>query len=104
MSVESELRKASTLEKRGQEAEAIKLYSSLLERFPNNKRAADAVMRVRTKSILSATKTGTLTPEHLKPLIGLCETGHLQEAEFAFGRLIKAFPKHAPLLSIGGVI
>lgn len=104
MSVESELRKASTLEKRGQEAEAIKLYSSLLERFPNNKRAADAVMRVRTKSILSATKTGTLTPEHLKPLIGLCETGHLQEAEFAFGRLIKAFPKHAPLLNIGGVI
>ena len=52
----------------------------------------------------TATETSTLTPEHLKPLIGLCETGHLREAEFAFGRLIKAFPKHAPLLNIGGVI
>ena len=72
MSVESKLRKASNLENEGLEAEAIKLYSFLLELFPNNKRAADAVMCVRTNSILSATKTGKLTLEHLKPLIGLC--------------------------------
>ena len=93
-----------SLEKRGQDADAATIYTSLLSRYPDNARVCDALLRVRTKKILGAKKLGAITPDHLKLLIALCEAGHLREARYAFESLVTAFPEHAPLLNIGGVI
>ena len=93
-----------SLEKRGQDNDAAKIYAAILSRYPENTRVADALLRVRTTRILAAIKLGAITPEHLKPLIALCEAGQFREAQYAFENLAKAFPEHAPLLNIGGVI
>ena len=40
-----------SLEKRGQDNDAAKIYAAILSRYPENTRVADALLRVRTTRI-----------------------------------------------------
>ena len=49
MSVNNKILKANTLFKKGQLGNALKIYNSILEQFPNNKRAREAVIKINQR-------------------------------------------------------
>ena len=104
MSIDAEFRKAAGLQKKGQVGQAAAIYEKILHRFPKNQRALEALRRLRTKRILSAISTKSLTAEHLQALIHLLEHRHLDDAAFAVDRLLKAFPNNPKLANIAGVV
>lgn len=104
MSIDAEFRKADGFQKKGQFGQAAAIYENILQRFPKNQRALEALRLLRTKRILSAIGAKKLTSEHLQALIHLFEQGHLNDAAFAADRLLKAFPKNPKLANIAGVV
>ena len=104
MSVESQLRKAANLQKKGQDREAATVYSRIVESYPGNQRAIDGLRQIRVKPVLVALSTRKLEPIHLRELIKLVDQGYLDDAADAAQRLSKIFPSHAGLANICGVV
>ena len=104
LSVDSQLRKAANLKKKGKDVEAEAAYAKIVEAYPSNQRAIEGLRHIRVKPVLAALSNNRLVPTHLRELIKLIDEGHLHDAAFAAQQLRNVFPDHAGLANICGVI
>ena len=104
LSVESQLRKAANLQKKGQDREAVAVFAGIVDTYPGNQRALDGLRQIRLKPVLAALSSKRLEPSHLQELINLVDHGHLDDAANAAKQLNEAFSSHAGLANICGVI
>jgi len=100
LSVDKALLKAKSLAKKGDIAEAQKLYQAVLQAFPQNKRTQQGLITLNRKQYLVKSKNPPL--ELLKELVTLYHQGKLKEAiEFA-KTLTELYPKASKIWNIMG--
>lgn len=101
LSVDQTLRKAKSLAKKGASGEAEALLRSLLERFPDNKRAIETL-----ESIAAPQVSKRRTPEQMKAdtqaLAALYKQGRHKDVAAQGPRLVAQYPRNAVLHNILG--
>ena len=101
LSVDQTLRKAKSLAKKGASGEAEALLRSLLERFPDNKRAIETL-----QSIAAPQVSRRRTPEQMKAdtqaLAALYKQGRHTDVVAQGPRLVAQYPRNAVLHNIVG--
>ena len=100
--VDKALRQARSRAKQGDVDEARRIYRALLERFPNNARAREALRELGSRSPANS-QDGEVSQQHLKALIGLHGQGRIAEALNMAQALAITHPKSAFLHNFIGV-
>ena len=90
------LDRAKKLSKKGELVEAQKIYSTILESFPNNQEAKKELFKLAQKKETSPTQT------QLNELMRLYSSGEFKEVLAAIQFLIKDFPNEPLLFNISG--
>ena len=88
--------RAKKLSKKGELVEAQKIYSTILESFPNNQEAKKELFKLAQKKETSPTQT------QLNELMRLYSSGEFKEVLAAIQFLIKDFPNEPLLFNISG--
>lgn len=94
MSTEKTIQKARALAKRGAVSQARALYSSVLEKFPKNKRALDGIKALPKEG------TPQAPVSLIRGLIDLYNRGRMRELVDATDKAIRAYPTHIDLLKL----
>lgn len=97
-SADQALKKAAALTRKGDRTGAEALYEAILERFPENRRAADALAALRT----ARPKTPVLDRATAESVLGLWRSGRTGEALARAQSLLVRFPDTAFLHTICG--
>jgi len=103
LSVEQAIKKAKRVEKAGDTAEAVALYSSVLEKFPNNARAYAGLVAIKERARAAAEARFAAPDAQLRALTALSERGRSARVVAQAEALAKRFPLSYELYNILGV-
>jgi protein O-GlcNAc transferase len=104
LSVDRALRKAKSFAKKGDKAQAEKLYQAIIEKFPNNNRAIQGLSHLKTSSQSVQTGSIALPQTQIKALLTLYNNGHLTDVLQQATALIKQYPHAIELHNILGAV
>jgi protein O-GlcNAc transferase len=98
------LTKAKSLSRKGDLAEAAKLFQSVLKRFPENQRAKTGLASLGQAGTQSKTPTSQVPREQILHAVRLYQTGQLSIALAQSTELASAFPEDPVIRNLIGVI
>lgn len=101
-SVDQALKKAASLIRKGDKAGAQAMYAAILERFPDNRRAADALAGLARREAGQST-TQSFDREKAKAALAQWQAGRFQEALGQAQALLRQHPDVALLHTLEGL-
>ena len=103
LSVDKVLRKAQSLMKAGELAEAEELYKQVIFKFPKNKKAIQGYQKLKAGITSKVSSKSEPTHEQIQELIDLYNYGQFEKILKKVKPLIVVFPKVAVLHNVQGV-
>ena len=103
LSVDKVLRKAQSLMKAGELAEAEELYKQVIFKFPKNKKAIQGYQKLKAGITSKVSSKSEPTHEQVQELIDLYNYGQFEKILKKVKPLIVVFPKAAVLHNVQGV-
>ena len=106
LAIQQAISRAKKASKQGKTAEAVEVYTAILQQQPNHpfaKKRLNKLQKELPRDQSAQEQTTQPSQVQIDALVNLYQTGQMAKAELACGKLLKSYPQSLAVLNILGV-
>ena len=105
LTIQQAISRAKKATKQGNTAEAVKIYTAILQQQPNHpiaKKRLNKLQKELPRDQSAQEQTTQPSQVQIDALVNLYQTGQMAKAELACGKLLKSYPQSLAVINILG--